>query len=378
MFQAKTKVGILGGGQLGQMWIQAAIGFDLDIHVLDPDEDAPCRHFCANFVQGDYLDFDSVVAFGKDLDLVTIEFENINVDALFELQSQGVKVYPQPEVIKLIQDKGLQKQFYVDNEINTSDFVLIDDLEDFSKSENNIFPVFQKLRRGGYDGKGVIRLNSIEELENAFDEPSVLEKLVDFQSEVGVIVARSATGEVKAFDCVDLVFNEEANLVEFLYTPSRLSSDIQVKAKALAVKLAEKLEIVGLLAVEMFVTKSGEVMVNEVAPRPHNSGHSTIEACVTSQFEQHMRAILGLPLGDVSVVRPAVMINLLGDKDYSGVAKYVGVEEVLKVEGVHLHLYNKLITKPFRKMGHLNVTADTLDNAIEKAQNIKNLIKIQS
>jgi 5-(carboxyamino)imidazole ribonucleotide synthase len=378
MFKSKTKVGILGGGQLGQMWIQAAVGFDVEVHVLDPDNEAPCKHFCANFVNGDYLDFDTVVKFGENLDVVTIEFENVNVEALFELQSMGVKVYPQPEIIKLIQDKGAQKLFYKENGIASSEFVLVDNLEDFGNVSDEFFPVFQKLRRGGYDGKGVIRVKSKLDLENAFDAPSVLERAVELDKEVGVIVARSATGEVKAFGAVDLIFNEKANLVEFLYTPSSLSFEIQEKAKLLAEDLVQKLEIVGLLAVEMFVTKDGDVLVNEVAPRPHNSGHSTIESNVTSQFEQHLRAILGLALGDVAVVRPSVMINLLGAEGYSGKVKYEGVDQVLKIEGVHLHLYGKTITKPYRKMGHLNVTAETLEKAIEKAQNVKNLIQIKS
>lgn len=378
MYKAKTKVGILGGGQLGQMLIQSAVGFDLEIHVLDPDEDAPCKHFCANFVQGDYLDFDTVVKFGSDLEVVTIEFENINVDALFELQNRGVKVYPQPEVIKLIQDKGVQKSFYKENGLNSAEFVLIDDLEDFSKLDESFFPAFQKLRRGGYDGKGVVKLNSLRDLEKAFDAPSVLEKLVDLDKEVGVIVARSATGEVRAFPAVDLVFNEQANLVEFLYTPSQLPADVQKKVSEIACNLITRLEMVGLLAVEMFVTKEGEVLINEIAPRPHNSGHSTIEANLTSQFEQHLRAILGLPLGGTEVVRPAVMINLLGAEGFSGPVKYRGVEDVLAVEGVNLHFYAKKMTKPFRKMGHLNITAETLEKAIEKAQYVKNLIKIES
>jgi 5-(carboxyamino)imidazole ribonucleotide synthase len=378
MYKAKSKIGILGGGQLGQMWIQSAIGFDVEVHVLDPDEDAPCRFLCKNFMQGDYLNFDTVVNFGKDLEVVTIEFENVNVDALFELQNLGVKVFPQPEVIKLIQDKGEQKNFYKKHKLPSAEFVLIDDLEDFSKLEADFFPVFQKLRRGGYDGKGVVRLNNIDDLDKAFDAPSILEKLVDLDKEIGVIVARSESGEVKSFPAVDLIFNEKANLVEFLYTPSQLSESIQIKATELACRLIEDLNMVGLLAVEMFVTKSGEVLINEVAPRPHNSGHSTIESNLTNQFEQHLRAILGLPLGAVNILQPSVMINLLGDDGFIGNVKYVGVEEVLKFEGVHLHLYGKKITKPFRKMGHLNVTAKTLEKAIEKAQNIKNLIKIQS
>jgi len=378
MYKPKTKIGILGGGQLGQMWIQSAIGFDVEVHVLDPDNEAPCSHFCAKFVHGDYLDFDTVVNFGKDLDIVTIEFENINVDALFELQSLGVKVYPQPEVIKLIQDKGLQKQFYNENNIDTSEYVLVDNLEDFASLDPEFFPVFQKARRGGYDGKGVVRIKAKNDLAYAFDAPSVLERQVDLEKEIGVIVARSATGQVNAFPPVDLVFNEKANLVEFLYTPSQSSQSVQDKAMKMALEVAAKLEIVGLLAVEMFVLKNGEVMVNEIAPRPHNSGHSTIEANVTSQFEQHLRAIMGLPLGDTAVVRPAVMINLLGAEGFSGQVKYEGIEDVLKVDGVHLHLYSKKITKPYRKMGHLNVTAVTLDEAIKKANNIKNLIQIKA
>lgn len=368
-------IGILGGGQLGRMLIQNAINLNLNISVLDPDKNAPCKHLVRKFSQGSLTDYDTVYAFGQDKDLITIEIENVNIDALKALVKEGKKVYPQPEVIELIQDKGSQKMFYQRNNIPSPDFFLVENRQQITKYAD-YFPFFQKLRKGGYDGKGVSKLVSPHHLEKAFDAPSVLERLVDFEKELAVIVARSESGEVKCFPVVECEFNPEANLVEYLFSPANIKKNIEKEALRIATLVAEKLEIVGLLAVELFLTKDGKILVNEIAPRPHNSGHHTIEGNVTSQFEQHLRAILNLPLGDTAIVKAGVMVNLLGDFGYEGAAVYQGLEDVLKFSGVYVHLYGKSATKPFRKMGHVTVVDDDILKARQKARLVKSTLKV--
>jgi 5-(carboxyamino)imidazole ribonucleotide synthase len=373
----EIKIGLLGGGQLGQMLIQNAIGLNLDITVLDPDKNAPCKNIVQKFVNGSLTDFDTVMEFGKDKDLLTIEIENVNVEALKKLESQGKTVYPQPHLIELIQDKGSQKMFYQRNNIPSADFFLVENKEQISKY-NSFFPFYQKLRRGGYDGKGVVKLSKPDYLEKAFNEPSVLERLVDFKKELSVIVARSASGETKCFPVVECEFNPQANLVEFLFSPAGITQKTEKLALQIATDLAQKLGIVGLLAVEMFLTKDGQVVVNEIAPRPHNSGHHTIEGNATSQFEQHWRAILDLPLGDPSIIKPAVMVNILGEPGYNGLAEFKGLPEILSFRGVYAHLYGKKITKPFRKMGHVTIVDDDLLKAKQKARTVMETLKVIS
>ncbi|MGZ3931371.1 MAG: 5-(carboxyamino)imidazole ribonucleotide synthase [Bacteroidia bacterium] len=370
------KIGILGGGQLGRMLIQNAINYNLTISVLDPDANAPCKNIC-NFTKGSLTDYDTVMKFGADKDIITIEIENVNTEALKALEKKGKKVYPQPEVIELIQDKGLQKMFYQRNDIPSPDFFLVEGKAQIAKYAD-FFPFFQKLRKGGYDGKGVVKLAHPDKLDKAFTEPSVLERLVNFEKEISVIVARNPSGETKCFPVVECEFNPQANLVEFLFSPASIKRSVEKEAYAIAVKIAEKLNIVGLLAVELFLTKDGKVLVNEVAPRPHNSGHHTIEANVVSQFEQHWRAILNLPLGDTSVVKPGVMVNLLGEAGYEGPAKYEGMEDVMKFGGVYIHLYGKAATKPFRKMGHVTIVDDDVVKARQKAKTVKRLLRVIS
>jgi 5-(carboxyamino)imidazole ribonucleotide synthase len=371
----QLQIGILGGGQLGRMMIQSAINLNLDISVLDPDKNAPCRHLVRKFSQGSLTDYDTVYQFGKDKDLITIEIENVNIEALKALEKEGKKVYPQPHIIELIQDKGSQKMFYQRNNIPSPDFFLIENKTQIPKYAD-YFPFFQKLRKGGYDGKGVCKLVSPHHLEKAFEAPSVLERLVDFDKELSVVVARSESGEIKCFPVVECEFNPEANLVEFLFSPADIKKSIEKEAIRVATTVAEKLNIVGLLAVELFLTKDGKILVNEVAPRPHNSGHHTIEANVTSQFEQHLRAILNLPLGDPSIVRAGVMVNILGDFGYEGTAIYQGMEDVLKFSGVYIHLYGKASTKPFRKMGHATIVDQDILKAKQKARMVKNTLKV--
>lgn len=375
-YRPKTKLGILGGGQLGRMLIQETINLDIDVHVLDPDPDAPCRDIAHAFTNGSFKDYNAVLEFGKDMDVVTIEIEHVNVDALEELEKLGKKVFPQPNVIRLIQDKGAQKEFYNKHRIPTSDYRLIGENE--AANHTDFFPVFQKLRKGGYDGKGVQPLKSANDLSKAFTEPSVLEKAVDLEKELSVIVARNASGEVKTFPTVELEFNPIANLVEFLFSPANVSDEVEKTSQELARKVAEKLEIVGLLAVELFLDKEGNVLVNEIAPRPHNSGHQSIEGNYTSQFMQHIRAILDIALGNTESVKPSVMVNVLGEDGFTGEAKYEGLEDILALKGVNVHLYGKRFTKPFRKMGHVTIIAETLEEAKNTAKQVQQTLKVKA
>lgn len=375
-FYGDLKLGILGGGQLGRMLIQESINYNVTTHVLDPDPHAPCKDICNHFTIGSLTDYDTVYKFGKKVDLLTIEIEKVNVDALEQLEIEGVVVYPQSRVIRLIQDKGVQKQFFKENDIPTSPFQLIQSKNEL-KSGSFGYPYIQKLRREGYDGRGVYTVRSEADLINAFEAPSVIEKLIDFEKEIAVIVARNEKGEVKTFPCVEMEFNPEANLVEFLISPSNLDADILKRADELAIKIAEDLKIVGILAVELFLTSNGEILVNEIAPRPHNSGHQSIEGNYTSQYEQLLRAIFNLPLGDTHSLGNAVMINLLGEKGYEGYAEYEGLEKALALSGVYVHLYGKKITKPFRKMGHVTILDADREKAIEKAKFVQRTIKVR-
>ena len=376
-FYGDLQLGVLGGGPLGRMLIQEAINYNVNVHILDPDKNAPCRKLCNRFECGSLSDFETVYNFGKDLDMITIEIEKVNVDALEKLEEEGVLVYPQSRIIRLIQDKGLQKQFFKQNDIPTSLFQLISTKEHLNNANLSI-PYIQKLRKDGYDGKGVKKINSLADLETAFDEPSLIEEWVDFEKEIAVIVARNDNGDVSTFPMVEMEFNPDANLVEFLIAPSTYGFDIQQRAEELAKKIANDLQIVGLLAVEMFLTKDGEILVNELAPRTHNSGHQTIEGNYVSQFAQHLRAIFNLPLGDTRCRTNAVMINLLGEEGYEGLAKYEGVEEILAMEGVYVHLYGKKFTKPFRKMGHVCIINDDRELAISNARKVQEILKVKA
>lgn len=372
-----TKIGVLGGGQLGRMMIQSAIDFNLDISVLDPDPQAPCAHLVENFQTGRLTDENDVLEWGKHLDLITIEIENVSTEALIKLRDQGVVVYPQPEVIALIQDKRKQKTFYKTNGIPTADFVLIQGKEDAAKVKNRL-PGVNKLGKEGYDGKGVEMIKDESDLEKIFDQPGIIEKFIDFQKEISVIVARNARGEMKCFPVVELSYHPQHHLVEFLYAPAQIPMKVAHNAYKLAEEVIEKLGMVGLLSVEMFLDKSGRLLVNEVAPRTHNSGHHTLEANITSQFEQHIRAILNLPLGSTDLITPAAMINLLGEDSYTGLSKYEGLNECLAMKGIHLHLYGKKITRPFRKMGHVTITDPDVATLKSKARKIKDVLKVRA
>lgn len=376
-FYQDFKLGILGGGQLGRMLIQACTNFDLHSSVLDKDANAPCSLLASSFKQGDITDFDTVYAFGKTVDMLTIEIENVNVEALKKLEEEGLTVYPQPAIIDIIKDKRRQKMFYREHGIPTADFVLVDNREAI-KQHMDFLPAFNKLGTGGYDGGGVQRIRNAEDIEKGFDAPGLLETLVDFACEISVIAARNSKGEVSVFPAVECVFHPEHNLVDYLFAPSEVSPEIEEKAEKIARQVIESFGLVGLLAVEMFVTRDGEVLVNEVAPRPHNSGHQTINANITSQYEQHLRAILGLPLGATDIILPSAMVNLLGEAGYTGPAKYEGLDDLLAIEGASIFLYGKKETRPQRKMGHVTIVDQNADALKHKVEEVKKVIKVIS
>lgn len=374
-YGSQFKLGVLGGGQLGRMLIQETVNYDVQVHCLDPDADAPCKDIAHSLTIGSLNDFDTVYQFGKNKDIITVEIENVSIQALEKLESEGIKVFPQPAVLKIIRDKGLQKQFYAEHAIPTSPFYLVNNKDEISKYLSE-FPFMQKIRTGGYDGKGVTPLLSSYDIESAFDDPSILEKFVDFEKELSVIVARNENGETKVYPTVECEFSSEANLVEFLFSPADVSPEIEKSAEELAIRIIDKLGMVGILAVELFLTKDGQLLVNEIAPRPHNSGHHTIECNLTSQFEQHMRSVLNLPLGDTRIIQPGVMINLLGEKGYQGTAIYQGLEDAIAISGVKPHIYGKSETKSFRKMGHITIVAPTLKEAKSNGRKVMGMVKV--
>ena len=370
-------LGVLGGGQLGRMLIQSAINYNQDIHILDPDPNAPCKDIAQNFQIGSLKDFDTVYGFGKNCDVITVEIEAVNSDALQKLAEEGKKVFPQPHILKLIQDKREQKQFYQQQGIPTAEFILTENKADVI-AKKEFLPAVNKLGKEGYDGRGVQILRSEADLGQAFDAPGLLEKLIDFDKEIAVTVARNENGDLIAYPSVECAFHPTANLVEFLFAPAEISEEVEAKAQEIAKEVILKLDMVGILAVEMFVTKSGEVLVNEIAPRPHNSGHHTIEANFTSQFEQHLRAVMNWPLGNPDLRCPAAMINLLGEDGFSGPVIVEGKKEAMAEKGVYIHLYGKKLTKPFRKMGHVTILDESIEALKVRAHRIKELIKIKS
>ncbi|MFM1912548.1 MAG: 5-(carboxyamino)imidazole ribonucleotide synthase [Bacteroidota bacterium] len=371
------KLGILGGGQLGKMLIQASIDLSIEVNCLDPDANAPCKYLANSFTEGSLKDYDTVMHFGADKDIISIEIEHVNVDALEDLEKMGKKVFPQPQLLRMIQDKRLQKEFYRENNFPTADFILVDSLDEIRKN-TDFLPAFNKIGKGGYDGRGVVRISNENEIEKGFDAPGLLEKAVDFEKELAVIVARNEKGEVRAFPTVEMVFHPTQNLVEFLVSPAQVNTSIEETAQNLAKGIISKLGLVGVLAVEMFLTKDGKVLVNEIAPRPHNSGHQTIRGNYTSQYEQHLRAIFNLPLGDTDSRSFSAMLNILGEDGYEGEAIVEGLEEALAIDGVYPFFYGKKMTKPFRKMGHITILGDSHEQVVAKAERVKNLIKIKS
>ncbi|MBK8832662.1 MAG: 5-(carboxyamino)imidazole ribonucleotide synthase [Saprospiraceae bacterium] len=374
-------IGICGGGQLGKMLCEAASAWDWKTAVLDQSPDDPAARLAHKFVQGDFTKYEDVLNFGKQVDVLTIEIEKVNLEALIELEKMGKIVHPSPRALGIIKDKALQKQFFIDQGLPTVPQELFDTKDDVLKAIESGFlqiPFVQKLRTDGYDGRGVAIIRTEEDLNLLLDGLCLVEPLVEIEAEVAVIAARNVNGEIKTFPPVAMAFHPEANLVEYLYCPSGLGPALELEATQIAQAAIEALDICGLLAVEMFLTADGDWLINEVAPRPHNSGHHTIECCNVSQFQQHLLAICNLPLIDPQLQLPGVMINLLGEEGFEGPVKYMGVEQALRLGSVYVHLYGKKITKPFRKMGHITVANRSVSQAIRTANFLKEHIKVIS
>ena len=380
-YSSDFKLGVLGGGQLGRMLLAETQKFDIHTSILESNKKAPCAEICNRFVVGDLLDFDTVYKFGKTVDLLTIEIENVNLDALDKLEVEGLTIYPKPKDLRIIQSKAKQKNFYIDHQIPTAAFSHYAYLEELKHSyENNIinFPFVWKAARFGYDGNGVKIVRNIEDLENLPNVECITEKLIPFKNELAVIVARNAAGEVKTYPVVEMEFHPEANQVEYVICPARIDFKVAEKARELALKVVSAFDFVGLLAVEMFQTIDDKILVNEVAPRPHNSGHYSIEASYTNQFEQHLRSILNLPLGNTDNKVAGIMVNLVGEEGFSGDVIYQNIEEILKIDGVTPHIYGKKETRPFRKMGHVTIVNTDIDIARAIAQKVKEIIRVIS
>jgi len=380
-FSSEFKLGILGGGQLGKMLLAETRKFDIQTYVLDPSKEAPSQFGANHFFTGDLMDFDTVYDFGKKVDLLTIEIENVNLDALDKLEADGLKVFPSPTTLRLIQNKGNQKDFYVANNIPTSPHQRFENIQNLkSKIVNQQskiqLPCVWKAARFGYDGNGVKILKQANDLELLPDVECLIEELVPFKNELAVIVARSASGEVKTYPVVEMEFHPEANQVEYVICPARIDEKVAQKATEVALKVSENFNHVGLLAVEMFQTHDDEILVNEVAPRPHNSGHYSIEASYTSQFENHLRAILNLPLGNTDSKVAGIMVNLVGAEGYSGNVIYENIEKIMAIDGVTPHIYGKRETRPFRKMGHVTIVNEDMNEARRIAEEVKNTIRV--
>ena len=380
-FSSDFKLGILGGGQLGKMLIAETRKFDIQTYILDPSKEAPSQFGATHFFIGDLMDFETVYQFGKKVDLLTIEIENVNLDALDKLEAEGLPIFPSPKTLRLIQNKGKQKDFYVENNIPTSPHQRFIDISDLKKSIEKgelEFPFVWKCAQFGYDGNGVKIVRSITDIENLPNVECIAEEMVPFKNELAVIVVRSVSGEIKTYPVVEMEFHPEANQVEYVICPARIENNVAQKATQIALKVSEAFNHVGLLAVEMFQTKDDEILVNEVAPRPHNSGHYSIEASYTSQFENHLRAILNLPLGNCNSKVAGIMVNLVGAEGFSGNVIYENISKIMAIEGVTPHIYGKRETRPFRKMGHVTIVNEDMAAARKIAEEVKKSIKVIS
>jgi 5-(carboxyamino)imidazole ribonucleotide synthase len=371
------RIGILGGGQLGRMLLQSAANYHVETYVLESGHNPPASSLAQHFVEGNIKDYDTVYRFGKMVDVLTIEIEHVNLDALFKLEEEGLKIYPRPSALKIIKDKGLQKQFYTDNGIPTSAFVLTTDKADL-ENHKAFLPAAHKLRSGGYDGKGVEIIRTEADIQKAFEEPGMLEKLVDIDKEISVIVACNESGETAVYPPVEMVFNPKYNLVDYLVSPAQLTDEQTKTAKKLAMEVMAALHSPGIFAVEMFLDKQGNILVNETAPRAHNSGHQSIEGNYSSQYDMQMRVLQNLPLGNTETILPSLMLNLIGEGGYGGPVKYAGLNEVMKIKGAYIHLYGKHETKPGRKMGHVTVLSNNREQLLQTAEKIKNTLKVIS
>ncbi|MEO5946877.1 MAG: 5-(carboxyamino)imidazole ribonucleotide synthase [Chitinophagaceae bacterium] len=371
------RIGILGGGQLGRMLLQEAANYPVETFVLENDDECPAAHLCHHFTNGDIKNFDAVYNFGKGLDAITIEIENVNVEALERLEEEGVKVFPKPSVLKTIKNKILQKQFYEQHQIPSPKFIVTNNTAELNQQEE-FLPAVHKIGEGGYDGKGVQLLNTKEDLEKGFDAPSVLEKMVNIHKEIAQMVAINAKGETALYPPVEMLFNHQLNLLDFQLCPAELEQKTLWKVEAIALAVVRNFKSPGIFAIEMFVDKDGNVLVNETAPRVHNSGHHTIEAHYSSQFDMLWRIMLGYPLGNTDAILPSIMVNIIGAEGFSGEAKYEGLEEVLKIENAFVHLYGKKQTKPGRKMGHVTILSKERQELIHQSNKVKNTLFVKS
>ncbi len=375
------RFGILGGGQLGKMLCQAASSWHIDTYLMESNIKCPAVHIPHHFVKGDITNANDVIDFGKHLDFLTIEIENVSIEGLQALEEAAVKVYPGANTLKTIKDKAIQNAFYEELEIPSPSYSTFEDVASIRKaisSGNLRYPFVQKLRTEGYDGRGVSIIRSEEDLNKLLVGSCIVEDAIDINKELAMIVARSANGEIKTYEPVEMVFHPEANLVEFLQCPAQINQAVSDQMQLYSKKIISALDHCGILAIEFFLDQNDKLYVNEMAPRPHNSGHHTIEACECSQYEQLIRAVLNLPLGDTASKQAAVMINLLGEENHQGVPVINGLEEVLTTKGAHLHWYGKKQTRPHRKMGHITCTADKLEEAREKASHLRGIVKVQS
>ena len=378
-FSSNFTLGILGGGQLGKMLLYETRKFDIKTSVLDPSKNAPCKIACDTFEVGDLMDFETVYNFGKKVDVLTFEIEHVNVDALEALEKEGITVYPSSNTLRNINDKITQKKFYQTHQIPTSSFQVFNSKDELIVAINKYeirYPFVWKQSTGGYDGMGVCIVKNKEDLANVKNIPCIAEKLIPFVNELAVIVSRNPNGEVASYPVVEMEFHPEANQVEYVICPARIENNIAERAKKIAEKVSNSFEHVGLLAVELFQTEEGEILVNEVAPRPHNSGHFSIEGSLTNQFEQHIRAILNLPLGNTKSKIAAIMVNLVGEEGYTGDAYYKNLEQILSLDGVTPHIYGKKQTRPYRKMGHVTIVNNDISKARKIAEVVKNTIKV--
>ena len=380
-FSSDFKLGVLGGGQLGRMLLAETQKYDIYTAILDASSEAPCAQICNEFHVGNLLDFDAVYNFGKKVDVLTIEIEHVNIDALYQLEKEGLKIYPQPSVIETIQHKGKQKDFFVVNNIPTSPHKRFKNKQElinsFEKNEIEI-PCVWKSAQFGYDGTGVKIVRSADDIQNLADTDCIIEKLIPFKNELAVIVARNADGEIKTYPVVEMEFHPEANQVEYVICPARIDEKVAEKAREIALNVATSFEHVGLLAVELFQTENDEILVNEVAPRTHNSGHYSIEASYTNQFEQHVRTVLNLPLGNTESKVAGIMVNLVGEEGFTGNVVYENIDKVMQIDGVTPHIYGKKTTKPFRKMGHVTIVDKDINKARKTAQKVKETIRVIS
>ena len=380
-FSSNFKLGILGGGQLGKMLLFDTRKFDIQTYVLDPSDDAPSKIACNQFFKGDLMDFETVYNFGKKVDVLTFEIELVNLEALLKLENEGLKIYPSPKTLKLIQNKGIQKDFYSEHAIPTAKYKRFENLKslivDILDSKTKL-PFVWKCTEFGYDGNGVKVIRELSDLDNLANVECIAEEMVPFKNELAVIVCRNSSGEIKTYPVVEMEFHPEANQVEYVICPARIDAKVAEKARAIALHVSEKFNHVGLLAVEMFQTEDDEILVNEVAPRPHNSGHYSIEASYTSQFENHVRAILNLPLGNTDSKVAGIMVNLVGEEGFSGQVVYENIEKIMGIDGVTPHIYGKRETRPFRKMGHVTIVNEDMVEARKIAEEVKNSIRVIS